>query len=182
MKYLLRKKILTFIGKEFSILNDQQQIVAYAKQKAFKLKEEIVVTADKEQQNPLLQIKARNILDFHATYDVTDARTGEKFGALRRMGMKSILRDEWEILGENDQVLGVVQEESMLMALVRRLLMNFIPQKYDLRIGEQDAGGFLQQFNFFTYVLEIDVDESLLNKNMAFAMAILLGAIEGKQE
>jgi hypothetical protein len=182
MKYLLKKKFWALLGGEFVITNEQQEVVAFAKQKAFKLREEILVTTDIEKTQPLFSIKARNIIDFHGTYDIVDAQTGAFLGALRRKGFHSMIRDEWEVLAEGDRVIGIVKEESGALALVRRFLTNIIPQRYDLRIGEVDAGGFTQQFNLFLYNLEIDVDESLLDRRVAFATAILLGAIEGKQE
>ena len=48
-------------------------------------------------QVELLSIQARQIIDFSAAYDVYDGSTGSKVGALKRKGMKSILRDECEI-------------------------------------------------------------------------------------
>lgn len=182
MKYTLRRKILTLLGKEFSILDENGELVAYAKQKAFKLREEMHIFADREMKTPLVTIKARNIIDFSATYDITDAVTGEILGAMRRQGFRSMFRDEWRILSPGDNEVGVIQEESGALAIVRRLLTNIVPQRFDLRIGDKDAGGFQQQFNLLRYVLEIEVDESLLDRRMAFASAVLLGAVEGRQE
>ncbi|MCC7304368.1 hypothetical protein IT418_03085 [bacterium] len=180
MKYLLKRKFFTLLGKEFTIFDDKNNIVAYAKQKAFKLKEEILVYTDSTKEQVLVSIKARNVWDFGATYDIRD-ENNELLGAFRRMGVRSMFRDEWRILTPGDNEIGVIQEESSILALVRRLLTNLVPQKFDLRIGESDVGGFQQQFNLFRYQLEIEIDETFLDKRMAFAAAILLGAIEGRQ-
>ncbi|NIA15532.1 MAG: hypothetical protein GWP08_15830 [Nitrospiraceae bacterium] len=54
-------------------------------------------------QTELLCIQARSILDFSAAYDVVDSTTGEKAGALKRKGLKSILRDAWIIMDADDR-------------------------------------------------------------------------------
>lgn len=181
MKFTLRKKILALLGSEYSILDEKGNLVAYAKQKAFKLKEEINIFEDTTMTDPLIKINARNIIDFHATYDVIDGETNEKLGSFQRQGVKSMFRDEWHVLDVDDKQIGIVQEESGTLAFLRRFITNLIPQRFDLRIGEEDAGGFEQAFNLFRYVLEIDVNEKLLDRRMAFAMAVLLGVIEGRQ-
>lgn len=181
MKYLLKRKFFTLLGKEFTIYDDKDEVVAYAKQKAFKLKEEIQIYTNSTKSHLLASIKSRNIWDFGATYDVRDDN-GELLGAFRRLGVRSMFRDEWKILTPGDNEIGVIQEESSALALVRRLLTNIVPQKFDLRIGGSDIGGFQQQFNLLRYQLEIDVDETFLDKRMAFAAAVLIGAIEGRQE
>ena len=60
-----------------------------------------------------LSIKARNVVDFSASYDVIDSKTGNKLGALRRKGWASILRDSWEVLDADDVVIGKIEEDSM---------------------------------------------------------------------
>ena len=182
MKYILKRKFFVLLGKEFTITDENNVLVAYAVQKAFKLKEELVIYADKEKTQPLVAMKARNILDFGATYDITDAVTGENLGAIRRMGLRSMFRDEWHILSTADQDIGIIQEESGYLAFIRRFVTNLVPQKYDLRIGEIDGGGFQQKFNLLQYEMEIDVNEALLDKRMAFSAGVLLGAVEGRQE
>jgi len=182
MKYTLKRKFFVLLGKEFSILNESGALVAYAKQKAFKLREELHIFEDSTMKTPLLTMKARNILDFGATFDIIDDRSGKIIGALRRMGVRSIFRDEWRILSPGDMEIGIIQEESSTLAFIRRFLTNLVPQNYDVRVGAQDVGQFKQQFNLFQYILDIEVNEELLDKRMAFAAAVLLGAIEGRQE
>jgi len=182
MKYTLQRKFFVLLGKEFTILDEAGLVVGYAKQKAFKLREEIHIYADSTMQTPLISMKARNILDFGATFDIVDAVSGQSLGALRRMGIHSMFRDEWRILSPGDVEIGIIQEESGALAIIRRFLTNLIPQNYDVRIGEQDAGQLKQQFNFFRYVLDFEINEQLLDRRVAFAAAVLLGAIEGRQE
>lgn len=183
--FVARKKVLKIFGGAFYVFEpDEQTLRFYVKQKAFKLKEAITVFTDETMQQELLKIQARQILDISATYDVTTTE-GEKVGALRRKGLKSILRDEWEILDADDGVIGKIQEDSIFMALLRRLLSNLIPQTFHLTIDEQSVALFKQRFNPF--IAKIDIDFSmdtagLLDRRLGIAAVVLLLSIEGRQK
>ena len=157
----------------------------YVKQKAFKLKEEITVYADEGQSEPMLRIKARNILDTSATYDVTDAASGQVVGALRRKGLKSLFRDEWTVLDADETELGIIQEDSGMMAMVRRFLIKIIPQTFKVIIGGVEIGKIKQRFRLFglTYDVDYGADtDSKLDPRLGVAAVVLLLAIEGKQK
>jgi len=182
--YTLRKKFFKVIGADVEIFDENQNMVLFVHQQGFKLKESIHVYTDSTKSQELFSIKARSIIDFSATYDVTEAGSEKKIGALKRKGLKSILKDEWEILDENDLVIGKVTEDSALMATLRRFLTNLIPQNYDGFIGEQYVADFRQNFNPFVYKLTIDFsrdEQNLLERRLGISMAILLALIEGKQ-
>lgn len=184
-RYMIRKKFFKLFGDAFHIYDDAGNLAFYSKMKAFKLKEDLRVFTNEEMNEEVLTIKARSILDISATYDVTDAATGQKVGALRRKGLKSILRDEWLILDTQDQELGTIQEDSMLLALVRRLLSNLVPQTFQGAVGGTPVFTFRQRFNPF--IQKIDLDFSLdtggkLDRRLGIAAAVLLSAIEGRQQ
>lgn len=183
--YLVRKKILTVLGSTFEIFDPNGAVVFYSKQKAFKLKEDIRIFTGADMQTEVLAIHARQILDFSAVYDVIDSATNTKIGALQRKGMKSILKDEWLFLDENDREIGVLQEDSMLMALLRRFLANLIPQTFLGSINGMPVCQFKQHFNPFVVKINLDfaIDTNqLLDRRLGLAAAILLCAIEGRQD
>ena len=68
--FLCRRKIIALVGK-ILVTDESGGVVAFSRQKAFKLREEIRVFSDESEATLLLMIKARNIIDFGATYDVT---------------------------------------------------------------------------------------------------------------
>lgn len=183
-KYLIRKKFFNLFGSSFRIFDPTGQQIMYAKMKAFKLKEDIRLYTDESMTFELLTIKARQILDFSAAYDVVDATTGEKVGALKRKGMKSIVRDEWIIMDAQDREIGTVSEDNLGLALARRFLSNLIPQTFRCFIGGQKVATFKQHFNIF--VLKITADFSadisnLFDRRLGLATGILLSAIEKRQ-
>jgi len=96
-----------------------------------------------------------------------------------------MLRDEWEVLDANDQLVGQLFEDSVAQALLRRLLLGtFLPQNYDLTLGGERVADLRQRFNLFRY--ELDLNFSMdstrrLDRRLGLAAGILLAAIEGKQ-
>ena len=182
-QYLLKRQVFALTGK-FRFFNPSGQLVMFSEQKMFKLREDIRVYADETKAQEVLMIKARQIIDFSAAFDVVDSVSGMKIGALRRKGLQSILRDEWEILDVNDAVIGTLVEDSMGMALLRRFLTNLVPQNYDLLVHGVRVADYKQNFNPFTYELNIDftMDTSgQLDRRLGVAAGILLAAVEGRQ-
>jgi uncharacterized protein YxjI len=181
----LRKQILALTGV-FRIYDQNENVVAYSRQKMFKLREDIRVYTDENQTQELMHIQARQILDFSAAYDVHDKLENCHVGTLRRRGLRSILRDKWEILSPGDRLIGEIEEDSALHAALRRLLLgSLLPQNYDVRINDQRVMDLRQQFNLFRYVLDLDFSENTggrFDPRLGVAAAILLAAIEGKQD
>lgn len=208
-QFLVRQKVFKLLGEAFHVYDPAGNLLLYCKLKAFKLKEDIRLFASEAQEVPLLVIKARSILDFGAAYDVIDltagggagggfqagqtlqyaanAEGGQKVGALRRKGLKSMFRDAWEILDAGDNVIGTIQEDSGIKALVRRFVdfaATVMPQAFHGEIGGQRAFEFRQNFNPFVKKLQCDFSmdpQKRMDRRLGMAAAILLAAIEGRQ-
>jgi uncharacterized protein YxjI len=182
-QFTLKKQALALTGV-FRIYDATGNVIAYSRQKMFKLREDIRVYSDESQSQEILYIQARQIIDFSAAYDVRDSRENRLVGTLRRRGFRSMLRDQWDVLGPGDQQIGTLIEDDATRALLRRLLLGrLLPQSYDLLIGEQAAAKLTQRFNFFRYELDIDFTGGhMIDHRLGIAAAILLAAIEGKQE
>jgi uncharacterized protein YxjI len=183
-QYLLKRQVFALAGK-FRVYDPSENLVLFSEQKMFRLREDIRVYSDESKSQEVLTIKARQIIDFSAAYDVMDSMSGEKVGALRRKGWRSLLRDEWEVLDTNDQVRGLLFEDSMGLALLRRFLLgSLLPQNYDLTFGETRVADLRQRFNLFRYELDLDfsMDSShQLDRRLGIAAGILLATVEGKQ-
>ena len=183
-EYIIRKKVFSVMGAKLHIYNSSEELILFSQMKAFKLKEDIALYTDETMGKELLRIKARKMIDLSATYDVYDSETGETLGALRRKGLKSIVKDEWVILDPRDNEIGFIKEDSMFMALLRRVI-TLIPQKYNVEIGNMVIPAFRQNFNPFVTKIIADFSEDrkgLLDRRIGLAAAILLCAIEGKQD
>ncbi len=182
-QYVLKRQVFALAGK-FRFYDPSGKLVLFSEQKMFKLREDIRVFSDETKTQEVLMIKARQIIDFSAAFDVVDSGTGQKIGALRRKGLASLLRDEWEILDTSDNVIGSLFEDSMGLALIRRFLSNLVPQNYDMTMGTERVADLKQNFNPFTYQLNLDFSMDInkrLDRRLGIAAGILLAAVEGRQ-
>jgi hypothetical protein len=183
-QYVLKKQVIALTGT-LRIYNPQEQLVMFSQQKIFRLKEDIRVYADEQKSRELLTIKARQIIDFSAYYDVVDSQYLTRLGGIRRKGLRSLVQDEWELFDANENQVGLLREDSLRDALLRRLFLGtLIPQNYDLIIGNDKVADFSQRFQLFRYVLDINFQldaGKILDHRLGIAFAILLAIIEGRQ-
>jgi hypothetical protein len=179
----IRKHVLTFAGAKLEIFDAQERVIFFSKMKAFKLKEDIRIFSGEDMQEEFISIHARSAIDFSATYDVTDSKTGEKIGALRRHGMKSMLIDEWSILNSNDLQVGLIKEDNIILAILRRFI-GLIPQSFKAEMNGNKVAEFRQNLNPFVGRLNLDFTNDTshaLDRRLGLAAGILLVVIEGKQ-
>ncbi|NOU98540.1 hypothetical protein [Paenibacillus planticolens] len=183
-KFVVRKQILSLVGAKIDIFDMNEKPILFSKMKAFKLKEDIRIYGDETMQECLISIQARSVIDFSATFDVVDVETGSKIGSLRRKGVKSIFKDEWAILNSSESEIGLVKEDKVLLALLRRFLTNLIPQHYNVEMNGITVAEFKQNFNPFVQKLKLDFSadhNDKLDRRLGLAAAVLLIAVEGKQ-
>ncbi len=182
-RYWIRRKFWTFLGASFHVYTADDRLLAFTRQKAFKLKEDIRVFEDEAKTKPLLTVQARQIVDFSAAYDMVDAAEGSKVGAARRKGWTSILRDSWELLDADDRPTATIVEDSRGMALLRRFLSNLIPQRFEVKDTEgRRIATFKQRFNPLIHKLDVTIHEpAAVDRRVLFGAAVLISAIEGRQ-
>ena len=185
--YTVRRKVLKLLGGAFYVYDPDGNLAFYSKQKAFKLKEDIRLFTGEDMQQEVLCIQGRQVIDFSAAYDVIDPVAGEKVGALRRKGLKSMFKDEWIILDVHDREIGLIMEGSAMLETVRRFIefaSLLLPQAYHGEVNGQQVCSFKKNFN--PLVLKVALDFSsdptrLLDRRLGIAAAVLLCAIEGRQ-
>ncbi len=147
-KFEFRRKFWKIFGAKITVFDPASETpLAYIKMKALKLREDIGIYTDRSQSQELMRIKARQVIDFGATYDVTDSTSGQIIFSLQRKGLRStFVRDRWNILEPiSNSIVGTVQETSSGLAIARRwfgivpyvgelieLIFAFIPQTYSI--------------------------------------------------
>lgn len=198
-KYLLRQKVLTLMGAKFHLYDEAGGLVLFAKQKAFKLKEDVRLFEDEGQTRMVMRIKARSILDFSAAYDVFDVsavpperaetdEAGERVGTLQRKGMSSLMRDEWQVIDAGGRPVATILEDSTLAALLRRfvdMVSLLFPQTFVAAAPDgRTLALYKQRFNPIVKKLEFDLSglEGRADPRLMIAAGVMLGVIEGKQE
>jgi len=178
-QYIIRTKFWRIFGGAFYFETLEGSPVAYSKQKRFKLKEDIVLYTDESCTVPLIQIKARSVIDLGATYDIIDAQTGVILGSAKRNFMKSILKDSWSINDASGNPYAQFIEDSI--AILRRFIP-FIPAKYHFEVQGQPDILMQQGFNPFVKRTRIMIPPGHpLDRRVIAAVALLSSAIEGRQ-
>lgn len=187
-RWTIRNRIVQFTGQSLDVFDAQGNTVAFCRQKAFRLREDIRLYTDSTRTEELLIMRARTIIDFSVTYDITlpDATV---LGSLRRKGMRSLIRNNWIVYtpDEDPQPIGELIEDSTSAAVMRR----FIPL-YELfapkRLHLNDTQGtpiatFRTHHNPFVHRLGISIHRQhpLLDDFVILAAGCLFMTIDGRQ-
>jgi len=112
MKYPvdLTFKILA-LANQIYIRDANGNLLGYVKQKLLKLKEDIGVFADESKTELLFNIKADRVIDFSASYNFTNAN-GKFLGSIKRKGMRSIWKANYQISDASNQQVMEIHEEN----------------------------------------------------------------------
>ncbi|HEY8597515.1 MAG TPA: hypothetical protein VIL85_03735 [Thermomicrobiales bacterium] len=108
------------INPQVRVTDANGQLVAYVKQKAFKLKEDITIFGDEAQTRPLYRINANRILDFNANYTITTP-DGQQVGSVYRPGARSIWKASYTISDPGGNEIGLVHEENAWVKVIDAL-------------------------------------------------------------
>ena len=126
---------LLALASQIYIRDANGNLIGYVKQKLLKLKEDINVYADEQQNQLLFNIKADRVLDISAKYNFTDSQ-GNYIGAIKRQGMRSIWKANYEVFdGHNNPVLQIREESAWIKV-------------YDSLIGEIPIVGMFTGYLF----------------------------------
>lgn len=187
-QYVIRRKILKIFGAAFHVYGPDGSVVAYCKQKAFRLREDIRLFTDDSATDELLVMRTQQVIDFGATYDV-DVPGAGIIAQLRRKGMKStFLRDEWLVFNDQGKEIAIISERGSFLSFLRRWIewvSVFSPQKFDV-VRQSDGAHlaeFRQHFNPFVYRMSVSIlaDDPELDELALLAAGCLISAIEGRQ-
>ena len=182
--FVARQKMVSLTPTFF--LRDETGVpLAFLRQKMFSLKDDITVYTDETQTQELLHICGRKILDFGAAFDVTDPVHHEKVGVLRRQGWKSFVRAEWKIFDAMGEEIGMIREDSLMRAVVRRFFGNVILKGYSFEMSGQPAGTAKRVWNFFVPTMKVDFThdpEKRLDRRLLVASVVVLMTVERNDE
>ena len=180
-RYTIKRPFFSFLGRKFHVYAPDGSLVMFIKHPLLKMRQEFTIYTDESESTPLLTIKARAIIALNMAMDVFDARTGEKVGTVRTRGLKSILRDTWDILDANDQVVGMMQEDG---AAILRRFFPLLTSKHHVELGGTTVTQIRQIFRFFVKEFELDLSMSQgrIDPRFAVACAMLCLMAETRRE
>ncbi len=166
--------------------------VSFVQQRRMKLKEDLRAFTDDSKTTEVFRIKAQQVWDPRATYDVTDP-SGQQVGKLRKVFGKSLLRSTWQIYDATGEEIAWARERSLFVALFRRLvgfvpyIGGFadwlpIPYHFDYFIGDDRIGGLERILGVRDrYRLDISGDaDRKLDRRVALALAVGMDALQAR--
>ena len=182
-QYMIREKFWKIFGNKFWFEDVNEKRYGFCEQKRFKLKEDIRIYSDESKSQEWLKIKQKQIVDAWGGYDIMDSQSGEHIGTVRRKFWASVLRTRWHLLDAAGNEVGMLIEDSMGYALVRRIFLGrLLPKKFHIEIG--GGGEFVtmrQMFNPFIKKLVVNIPPSHpLDRRFIAGLAIVIAAIDGR--
>lgn len=116
----LNFKVLA-IAPQLTVTDARGEVLAYVQQKLFRLKEAVTVYADSSKQRTNYEINADRIIDFSASYHFRSA-DGAKLGGVRRRGMRSLWRANYEVFDPAEAVSFKITEAHPWVKMIDSLL------------------------------------------------------------
>jgi hypothetical protein len=164
------------------------QPVAFVRQKKLSLREDIRFLAGESESEELFRLKARQVFDVRGRYEVTTPE-GDRIGTLEKVFGISLLRSTWRVYGADDQQVALAQENSIHVALFRRLI-DFVPYgefapivfQFTILIDGREVGELRRPLGVrdrYTLTLHGDPDRRL-DRRVAVALAIALDALQSR--
>ena len=196
-RFFLRQRFRPMVNQyEVSTLGADEKSggedVCFVEQKRMKLKEDLRAFTDDSKSAEVFRIKAQQVWDPRARYDVTDP-DGERLGQLQKVFGKSLLRSSWSIYDAAGNETGRARERSLFVALFRRFigLVPFIgellellpiPYHFDYFIGDERIGGLERILGLRDrYRLDVSGDgERTIDRRVALALAVGMDALQAR--
>lgn len=174
--YLVQRPFWTLLGRTFKVYAPDGQMCLFVRHKIMTFKDEWNIFSDESERVPLLRIKARQAIGLNIVTDVFDAQTGALLGTVKNRGLKSIIGDAWDVLGNGEAIVGELKEDSN--GLLRRVLPSFfgmplIPGRWHLSLNGAQAASIEERRKFFVKEFEVKLDNSKVNPRFAIATAML---------
>jgi len=167
------------------------EFLCRVQQKRMKIREQITFYADEAQQVPVLQLKARRVLEFRGVTDVLLPH-GQPIGTLRKLFGKSLLRSTWEVQDPGGNVVATAEESSLFIAILRRVwgrlpivgdLPFLLPFHFDIAAPSgQQLGTYRRIWGIRDrYLLDLTPDpQRSLDRRIMMAFTVALDALQDR--
>ena len=174
--FKLRQKILS-LGNQYYIYDPNGATIGFVHQKLLTLREDIRIFTDESMAYEMMRVRQEQIIDFSGSFQVVDSQSGELIGILRRKGLHSMFKDEWQILNRNRQEIGLIKERGGITWFLRRFILKWIPYKYDIFLYNNPVGEVSEKFELFgdTYMLDLSKDPNYsMDRRLAIVCCLMM--------
>jgi uncharacterized protein YxjI len=133
-RLFIEQRITAFVNK-YKVLGTTETgekggLVAFAQQKRLAFREKVTFYQDEAKTTPIFTLRAEKVLDVHGRYFVEDMN-GQLLGMFQKRFAKSLINSTWIIMDTAGNQLFVVQENNMVLAVLRRFI-SFVPYFGDI--------------------------------------------------
>jgi uncharacterized protein YxjI len=195
--FFLRQRFALMINRyEVSTLGEDEKSgaepVCFVEQKRMKLKEDLRAFTDDSKTTEVFRIKAQQVWDPKARYDVTDP-SGQHIGQLQKVFGESLLRSTWRIYDTAGEQIAWARERSLFVALFRRLIGFVpyiggfadwlpIPYHFDYFMEDRKIGGLQRILGVRDrYRLDVSGDsERTIDRRVVLALAVGMDALQAR--
>lgn len=169
--YLIRRSFWSLLGRTTRVFAPDGRLVCFVKAKLMSWRGETTLYADEAQRQPIMTMKARQIVGFSINHDIFDATNGARLGSVRNRGV-GFFRDAWDLLDPNDQPIGEMQETGS--AMLRRIFPILKNGRWEMRISGQVAH-IRERWTLFAKAYDLDMSsaQGYIHPHFAMACAIL---------
>lgn len=179
--FTIKKPWLSMLGNKFWVYAPDGTLVVFVKMPIFKWKAEMTLYADEAMTQPMMHLQLQKIMTVNPVFDVLDVRDNTKLGSVRKLGLKSMLRDKWELLDAVGNQAGDMEEtgNSFLRRVIPLLLGT-----WEIRLGGTPVAQIRQLFTFFAkeYVLDLSGNQGQIDPRFAIACSIFALLAESARE
>lgn len=180
-QFTIKKPWLAFLGNKFWVYAPDGSLVAFVKMPIFRLRAEMTLYADEAMTRPMMHLQLQKLMTVNPLFDVMDVGRNVKLGSVRKLGLKSMLRDKWELLDPSGTQVGDMEEtgNSFLRRMIPLLLGT-----WEIRLGGAQVASIRQLFTFFAkeYVLDMSQSQGRIDPSFAIACSIFALLAESARE
>lgn len=173
---------------------EKGKLLAFAHQKRFAWKEKFTFYTNEAKASVLVEVQARQALDFGARYDVRDA-AGTVLGVVGKVFGASVLRSTWNVFAPDKEEVPLViaRERSQALAIIRRVwellpiigeIPFFVKYHFDFIDAQTKAvEGNYQKTTTVRDHYQLNADDTLLEKvdwRVLVSLGIMMDALQGR--
>lgn len=192
--YLIQQQVKLLVNqyKVFEGSDSPDLLIAFAQQKRFAFREKFTLYNSEAKTQVLLNVQARQVMDFGARYEVKDTE-GNLLGVIGKAFGASLLNSTWHIFkpGQEDAPAIIVRERSGAIAIFRRVweLLPVVGElpffiKYHFDFTDPKTSAVLASLNKTATIKDhyrLDVqDSSDLDWRLFISMGVMLDALQGR--
>lgn len=99
-------------ANDFTATDTNGHVVAYVRQKMFKLKEDIIIYDSESKIKENFRIRADKWIDFSAAYSITDLTTNQEIGKVGRKGWRSLWKASYQLIDQHQKLQYNITEDN----------------------------------------------------------------------